>query len=301
VNGRIRRAYGALLAGATLTVTLLASLAPLPVAAAAPAPADEVGCARYLILGMRGSGQVMDGIFEMGKTVGPYARVVYDNLPDGQRLAYSVPYEAAPVGFDYPSSVSEGALLLTVIVRHLIATCSGVRIGIIGFSQGAHATNLALQQLSIAERATIAGVLLLADPHSAGDTYYDRHSTIVGGPGTHSGAGVLNRVALPPDIQGRATDFCITGDPVCDAPEQKDLAWVIATAVFLHTLHGRYPECCGDTFRAPDVFGFELAQRMLRPQAPPPVQCNPAAPAYTAASDRGCGSARWASPAIAAA
>lgn len=270
----------------TLTLVASSQLATVAAPARPPEPAvpdlnrpavasAEPECVPYLLIGLRSSGQAMDGPFQMGGTVGVVAQAAYDDLPDGQRSGYSVPYPAVPVSLEYDESVSAGVTLLVSAVRGLVVDCPGIRIGVIGYSQGANVVNIALRRLTIAERASVRGVLLLSDPADAGDTAYDRYVTVAGEPGSHAGGGVLNRGTLPPDIQGRTTAFCLTGDPICDSPEAWGLPWAISEGVFLGPIHSMYANCCPG-FPLISLLGAELAQRLLGQDSPPPAQCQPA-------------------------
>lgn len=237
------------------------ALVAVGVAAAGPsvtqAEAQELPpCAQFLVVGVRGSGQEMTGRFGMGGTVDLYVEADADQLPDDMTVRYSLPYAAAPVGPFYVNSVFQGRDNLLALVRNRIADCPGIRIGLAGYSQGAHVIHLALDRLAPAERGVIRGVLQLADPLSAGDTGYDRVRTLRGEPGTHNGGGVFARDLLPGDVQGRTTDFCITLDPVCDNESASS-----SFAAFAADVHTMYEECCGE-FPAVLTLGGEFAQRL---------------------------------------
>ena len=113
----------------------------------------------------------------MGETVDLYVEADADQLPDDATVRYSLPNAAAPVGPFYVNSVFQGRDNLLSLVRNRIANCPGIRIGLAGYSQGAHVIHLALERLTEAERGVARGVLLLADPLSAGDTGYARART----------------------------------------------------------------------------------------------------------------------------
>jgi len=231
------------------------------VAAAGPAvtqvEAQELPpCARFFVVGVRGSGQEMVGRFGIGGTVDLYVEADADQLPDDATVRYSLPNAAAPVGPFYVNSVFQGRDNLLSLVRNRIANCPGIRIGLAGYSQGAHVIHLALERLTEAERGVARGVLLLADPLSAGDTGYARARTVRGEPGTRTGGGVFARDLLPGDVQGRTTDFCISLDPVCDNESATS-----SFAAFAADVHTMYEECCGE-FPAAITLGGEFAQRL---------------------------------------
>jgi len=198
-------------------------------------------CARFFVVGVRGSGQEMVGRFGIGGTVDLYVEADADQLPDDATVRYSLPNAAAPVGPFYVNSVFQGRDNLLSLVRNRIANCPGIRIGLAGYSQGAHVIHLALERLTEAERGVARGVLLLADPLSAGDTGYARARTVRGEPGTRTGGGVFARDLLPGDVQGRTTDFCISLDPVCDNESATS-----SFAAFAADVHTMYEECCGE-------------------------------------------------------
>ncbi|MGH8931853.1 MAG: cutinase family protein [Egibacteraceae bacterium] len=225
--------------------------------AVTPVEAQELPpCAQFFVVGVRGSGQEMSGPLGMGGTVDPYVQADAGQLPADMTVRYSLPYAAAPVGPFYVNSVFQGRDNLLSLVRNRIANCQGIRIGLAGYSQGAHVIHLALERLTEAERGVVRGVLLLADPLSAGDTGYDRVVTLGGEPGTHNGGGVFARDLLPGDIQGRSTDFCISLDPVCDNESASS-----SFAAFAADVHTMYAQCCGE-FPAAITLGGEFAQRL---------------------------------------
>lgn len=227
-----------------------------PAATLAEAQQPVPPCAPFFVIGLRGSGQAMDGPFGMGRTVGAYVREASGQLPADATQYYSLPYPASPIGPDYPSSEEAGRLGLLVLVRDRIATCPGIRMGIVGYSQGAQAANEVLGLLEPGERNAIRSVLLLADPLSAGATAYDIAVTIQGDPGSHTGGGIFGRSEVPGDIQGRTIDFCISADPVCDTTEDRSTA----SQALASPVHGAYAECCGGFF--PSILGGAFADRL---------------------------------------
>ncbi|MEO3824686.1 cutinase family protein [Actinomadura sp. B10D3] len=280
MNNRIKSALASL--GAALTLAALVPALPGTALAAKPRPAGILAddpvplpCDKpYVTWGLRGSGQPQDGSMHMGSQASPYAEVAWENLPQDRSLMISLPYPASAVGPDYLRSLGVGIDMLTEDVRALVRDCPDSRIGLIGYSQGAHVVSSVLVGLTRQEREHIHAVLLLADPAAGGDTFYDQSVGISGGAAVRSGAGVLARRALPPDVQSKVVDFCIQRDTICDSPEDKGLAWAIEAGVFGLPIHSSYANCCGGIlFR--EILGLDFAERLLAPQQAGPAQCGP--------------------------
>jgi hypothetical protein len=268
----------------TLSILILVTLAAVslvPSSAAVAAKTASLECAPYLIIGLRGSAQAMNDPLGMSGVTGIYAREALTILPADQTKTYSVPYPAAGVTLKgYLPSVNEGRWILTIALRRLMRMCPGMNIGLMGYSQGAQVINQSLAMLDAEERKVIRAVLMISDPQSAGDTSYDAPvAADTGLPTSRLGGGVFGRKTLPADIQSRSTDFCIIGDPVCDAPEDKDLSWAITAGIFLWEIHTKdYPVCCQElpVYRA---MGVAFARRLLQsPPAPPVLGPMPALP-----------------------
>ncbi len=207
------------------------------------------GCPDYYLIGLRGSDEAMSGPFLMGSTTGPFATYVVGDVPVDSIATYSLPYPAVPVPSAsnlsvYFDSVNAGAQDLVNEVQSEIEYCPAVRIGVIGYSQGAEAVNQGLNSMTSLQLANVRAALLIADPISAGaGTSYHVQTTFNGsGPGTGSIGGILGNDVLPTSIQSRAFDFCIVGDQVCDFTATESL--FDAVGLLYHT---GYPSCCGTT------------------------------------------------------
>ncbi|MEU4116525.1 cutinase family protein, partial [Kitasatospora sp. NPDC028055] len=230
---------------------LLAGLALAVAGAPATAVADVAGnghpsgakawdpgvpaCSKYLAIGVRGSKEnsanednAPPGELHMGGTVDHFVAVARDRALAGSDTAYySLPYRAVdPGGIDqvtgtYQASMWEGVRQLQEVVRDRITKCSGIRIGLVGYSQGADVVHTALDQLTLAERSSIAQVLLIADPNSPGNASYGVYVDPKTGERWQSVSqdSLLGYIGkqyfLPPDITPRTIDFCADNDAVC--------------------------------------------------------------------------------------
>lgn len=222
-------------------------------------------CPRYLVIGVRGSGEDLTGANEierMAPTVAAYVRAA--GLPaDTQYL--SLPYRASPVGLSYFYSVKTGWELLQSTIRNRIATCPDIRIGLVGYSQGAHVINDAMSYLQLNARPAldqVRAVLQIADPRADNLASYHLGITRDGLTASRDlfSGGVLEPKRLPATIAPRSTSVCINGDLVCDEPD-KGLLWFIS-AVNVET-HGLYDTCCP---QVPIVrnLGAQFANRLMQ-------------------------------------
>ncbi|WP_433334695.1 cutinase family protein [Spirillospora sp. CA-294931] len=271
----------ALLAGVVVVSSVLvvsgSQAASEPVVAAEPVAATKrIECAPYLIIGLRGSGQGMSDPLGMSGTVGNYVQQTVAKLPQepGQVKTYSLPYPANPVGLKtYPPSLRDGVWILRLALRRIISRCPGTNVGIVGYSQGAQVTDLTLRAIPEVERRVVRGVVLLSDPVNLGHTAHAITVTPGGQVVTRKGKGILGALTdpYPADMQARTFDFCIEGDPVCDAPDPLS-AWDLIIAAFSVSLHGKYNECCGgQSYEAARILSSKLAERMKIPAPQPPA------------------------------
>jgi hypothetical protein len=175
-------------------------------------------CPTYWVIGVRGSGESLTGANEIEKmqaTVGAYVTRAAADLPSADTDYLSLPYLAAPVGLDYFESEGAGWQSLQAIIT------SQVRIGIVGYSQGAHVVNDALKYLSrnaASSLNNVRAVLQIADPRADPNEKSHVGITPEGFPArTKQHGGILSQQALPSRVQDRATSICISGDIVCDA------------------------------------------------------------------------------------
>jgi hypothetical protein len=202
----------------------------------------------------------------MGSTVGAYVERAAGVLPAAETEYLSLPYPAAPVGPDYVASVNEGWQGLQAIIRGKIIQCPRIRIGLVGYSQGAHVVNQALRSLESVDPDTLDSVrtvLLIADPRSDPAAQYHLPITLSGdrAPAPQHG-GILTPQTLPAAVRNRAVDFCISGDPVCDAPDNGFALLARAGNFPIHA--DGYRNCCTH-FPFVDFLGNTVANGLLRP------------------------------------
>jgi cutinase/proprotein convertase P-domain-containing protein len=255
--------------------------ASAPSFAADPAPPP---CSAYLVIGARGSSEQMDGFNGMGTRVGAYAQAASTLLPAGVGY-YSLPYLATGLNTDLPdfnwtnfvNSASDGGDDLYHLIRSRIDQCPQERIGLIGYSQGAMVIQLALTQLTAAQRNAVGSVLLLANPFTIGASAYSTYVDLLSGSVVAPyGAGALLRLPVPSDVQGRTTELCLYGDGICDAPapllegpwENVGLPSLenlhLVVNILNNPLHGRYAENAG-SYSLPTAFGTIFANQLLSP------------------------------------
>ncbi|WP_188195467.1 cutinase family protein [Nonomuraea sp. SYSU D8015] len=232
-----------------------------PVALTTPAEAET--CPAYWVIGVRGSGESMSGPYGMGATVGAYVSEAAELLPAAETEYLSLPYPAAPVGPDYLDSVEEGWQGLQAIIRGRAVECPAIRIGLVGYSQGAHVVNEALNWLSSQDKAAldaVRGAILIADPRSDPSSPSHFPITLSGTPATRPlDGGILTPQRLPIG-DDRGIQFCIQDDPVCDSPEKglEALGRAIAAPI-----HDAYRTCCTE-FYFVQILGENLAQALLK-------------------------------------
>ncbi|MER7672441.1 cutinase family protein [Kitasatospora sp. NPDC096128] len=238
---RLLRRLAALLVGLLLAVAGAPATASAdvvgdghPTGAKAWDPGLPSKCPKYLVIGVRGSTQnapneddAPPGQFNMGGTVDRFVAAAKPAL-DGQDVVYySLPYRAVDPGIGsqisgaYSSSMNGGVTQLKEVVRNRAVRCPDIRIGLVGYSQGADVVHTAIDQFTTLDRSAIAQVLLIADPNTPGTASYgvyvdpftgDRwnsttQSSIKGSQGSS--------YFLPPDIAARTIDFCADRDAVC--------------------------------------------------------------------------------------
>ena len=192
-------------------------------AAAAPCPSMQV-------VGVRGSG-------ETSTTAGGYGHTVKDVVDQVRRLsptaaATRIDYPAVPVQLlkptystgNYTKSVRTGVTALTRYIKSFTSsTCAGsTPLFLVGFSQGAQVVGDAYQGLGVlspetpitaAQRARIAGVVMIADPSFRGG----QGSPIDVGTYSASVNGIQDATAAPRSLPAGAPvrSYCTGDDVVC--------------------------------------------------------------------------------------
>ncbi|WP_280302517.1 cutinase family protein [Nocardia neocaledoniensis] len=184
-----------------------------------------------------------------------------------------VPYEAGfggavPGGVvPYSESVAGGLERLRSMATQVIERCPQSRIGVVGYSQGAHVASLFAQEVGANQGAVpadkVAAVALFADPTRGANAPLfpgapDRTAPIAA-PGTSGdalddiaavrqapapGGGLGNQTEQPADfgtLTGRVASFCATGDLACDAPQGAPLLRAVTNLVSQVKLSGGDP------------------------------------------------------------
>lgn len=228
-----------------LAVMLCASLLGAISAATLSSSAAAASCATYEFIGARGSGEdptpdytqgAPGGDFGMGseifnvydqvaKLVGPanispYG-VHYPAVSFGQ--GWDVPADLnglgaflgiGPLGA-YTASVKQGTADVENQINSAHAACPSTMFVLAGYSQGAQAVGDALQRMSSADLALVAGAVLFGDP------YFDADSWAARGSFKANRYGVLGiRSEYPASMQGKIFSYCHARDPICQLEEK---------------------------------------------------------------------------------
>jgi hypothetical protein len=201
----------------------------------------------------------------MGSTVAAYVQRTANLLPPSETEYLSLPYPAASVGPDYFNSVDAGWQGLQAIIRTRVSECPQIRIAVVGYSQGAHVVNEALQFLERSDPGALGNIraaLLIADPRADATAPYHLPVTVSGDPApSPQNGGILTPRTLPDAIHDRAVSFCISGDLVCDAPDKGFALLIQAIFSAIHT--EGYKACCTNFFFV-QILGSAVAEGLLR-------------------------------------
>ena len=223
---------------------------------AGPSPPKRAGCRRYEVIGVRGSGEAYAGPFGMADTVGATAIALVDALPRKSVRTTSLRYPAAPVsellvnnGAAFYLSMEVGTRALVRRIRDVVRRCSGSRIALIGYSQGAAVASEGVRRIleeDFDERArrALRAVVLYADPYSAGaGSSYDVSFTPAGEPTSYRpGHGALGGRGFELGVKlYRVRDVCFVADLVCDLPD--GVVDQLITALYA-PVHSGYKDCC---------------------------------------------------------
>jgi cutinase len=272
-----------------LVLVLLAAAGLTVVPGAAPTAFADVPvppCTPRLIIGVRGSGETKAAMESMTDRVGQYARRAMPLLGEGTGY-YPLPYRAISLSVgnilsgNFADSYQAGADQLYNLIRSRITDCPGIQIGLIGYSQGAMVVDIALNQLSAAQRASVRSVLLLANPFSIGASPYSMYFSWQDGsiwPVQQGNGGIIDRHALPGDIQDRSTEICLIGDPICDHVSWLSLNSILVPGAYALAsyfvfsmdmpIHSKYADIWGQTDRRGAIAAI-FASRLGIQSSPP--------------------------------
>ncbi|MEV7739122.1 cutinase family protein [Streptomyces sp. NPDC088921] len=121
------------------------------------------------MIGLRGSNELAgpnsNGDVALGDPVGDVATRLRSpaNADPNGFYAYGVPYPATLINPGYGTSVADG-VAMTKAVLEAHAKCSGEKIVLAGYSQGAEVVRRALASVSPEVRARVSGIALFGDP-----------------------------------------------------------------------------------------------------------------------------------------
>jgi hypothetical protein len=207
---------------ALLVVAALTGLAALPnLAAAAPVPptAEAAACPAYRFIAARGSGEppgmgaLLKHEYEgirgtLGDRAGLVDKVAVDYPAQKLLRDYTVlgkTFHGLPdhQSYRYFNSMLKGRDRIVELAKK----CSGSRIILAGFSQGAHAIMEALPRIA---RNKVLAVTLFGNPEFKA-SYGSQGDFDVG----RTGIATTPRTSFPGDLKGRLYDYCHGRDPIC--------------------------------------------------------------------------------------
>ncbi|WP_245545887.1 cutinase family protein [Nocardia higoensis] len=170
-----------------------------------------------------------------------------------------VPYEAGFGGFtggapaSYADSVLGGLERLRSMARQVADRCPDTRLGLAGYSQGAHVVSMFAQEVGqgagVVPAEKVAAVALFADPtrNPGAPLFPGSPGKLTPDPAPGVGGGHLAAIAALPQtpasgggigperdraanfaaLTGRVASFCAAGDLACDAPEGAPILRVV--------------------------------------------------------------------------
>lgn len=245
---------------AASTVALVASTA-VAVGGSTAAAAPE-GCPELHVFAVQGTGQSAPDAPENLDT--GFLAQLFNQGDFGGRFARSyIPYQASfggatsPNPTPYSESVLGGVKALDAKIGELHQRCPSARIGIVGYSQGAHVASSALRQLGsgsgpVRPEAVAFGALFGDPTRKEGAKTFpgaanQSHPAAVPGttgaavsglsapdlaPPTGGGIGPVADVAADfGSLSGRVASFCAAGDLACDTPKGSAVARVVTNLV----------------------------------------------------------------------
>jgi hypothetical protein len=220
-------------------------------------PPSTYTCAKIAFIGARGSGDAPQGTTENYTSYPSADDGLGNKLPNminslNNTLAHygystndvkvlPVRYEALSatdvvnyIDQNYYDSIYDGVNQVVSMILDEESHCPSEKLILAGYSQGALAIHLALQNLADSSAGSlssshIAAILLLADPakfgHAVEETWENDptiYANYEAGAGVVNGDGIWTKTApgsasgpLPPSVTGRTLAFCHNHDPVC--------------------------------------------------------------------------------------
>lgn len=289
-----RRSIGRRIASTAVvgTVAVAVSVGANVPTQAAPAPSwvDQLveECPDLYVLGIQGTGESSPDAPVKADT-GMLSNVMSPFLDKARESGASVDraYVPYPAGFggavpggqeSYAESVSTAEANLMKAAKEVLGSCDATKLGVVAYSQGAHAASEFLKQVGkglitgipstkIASaalfgsptRAEGAGVFPGTQqsapdpvPGTSGDAV-EALPAVVGTPATGAGFAPLADIADGfGALSGRVSMWCDTGDLACDAPPDAPIAHAIANVA-------GQAEVGGDPFVAVQSIGLALA------------------------------------------
>lgn len=275
-----RRARASLLTLLGALAIVLASTFGATVVTVVTAPRAHAAtvCQKFKIIGVRGSGETSTSQpYGMGSTVGWAA-------DSATKYLMSLGYTSADVGLltinydaisvdtwlplyletgdtkyliDYLNSVQTGIDALEQNLTTVVSSCPGMRLILIGYSQGAEVVHKVIDgigganPLPTVQRNAIAGVLLFADTMGDDSAYYAHlvNPTTGADEGPGSGHGVFGSDTINAPLAHRTIAICFDNDDlICNSPDAA------------YSNHINYDTCCSGGVDLTDYWGKAVAR-----------------------------------------
>ncbi|MEV6071824.1 cutinase family protein [Nocardia sp. NPDC052001] len=280
--------------GAAVAVTT--SLGTVTLAHAAP---DTGNCPAVYALGVQGTGESSPDAAPTTDT-GMLSQLFTPFMANAQAAQVPVareyiPYEASFGGMGsstdttaYTKSITDGLASLTAKAEQVLSSCSGTRLALAGYSQGAHVVSMLAQKIGSGGTSIpadkVAGVALFGDPtrgQSANLFPGSNRSTPDPVPGTSgqavsgveaatvttaAGSGIAPErdiAASYGSLTGRVASFCSSGDLSCDAPDNAALLRTVANVAGQVEIGGDPIKAIGSITQALALTGIKAATGLV--------------------------------------
>lgn len=182
-------------------------------------------CKNVTFGGVRGSGEDPFAFEGLGRTVQHVKdRLVAAGLTNMEVIA--VPYPATPVDYaatsyptDYANSVLAGVDSLTGVLAQINKDCPQSQVIVVGYSQGAHTTDV-VRFLPTVIQTQVKALVLLGDPlFNPPLTTVNKgtfSTSLYGVWSAPNGPGGLPPRQFPSNMASKAASYCLAGDSICN-------------------------------------------------------------------------------------
>lgn len=159
-------------------------------------------------------------------TIGGLTEEIKNGIPNSASVAVEYPHSEAP----YEGSVASGIQNVTAYIKHYVDNCPDVRLGLIGYSQGAQISLSAvcgwpggvtqstqtfgeIQPLPLRYRNNIVGIVTYGDPTHSLPNAFDRGNSTTDGEFARPLGSALGSCAF---FSNKIASWCDHGDQFCD-------------------------------------------------------------------------------------